>query len=443
MRDAAVELITLRPEVPLPERGVRWALSEFAEHRDGGVIRRIEEAARAATTKESAADQASVIAHRFALGSTGRWPSGVPRFTSPQGAVDALERHTVARALGTEAADVDREQYLRAAQTVMARVAAEHGRDPGLAALQHTVLDEAVARGAQAAGMRTRAFWRKYDQSIVRSTPFEDLVRARDDRILIEWVGRVFRAAAWSVPEDPMLLRLRELLESEESLALHVPVVGPEFDEVNPHECTSRAQRLIEDCYPLFRKIAPLAPTVAALTPLLRDLAELIPRARSARWALQRWSVEEAARARIIPAHPRPGCDWCGGTTVPGYKMGTVADSSFAHLHSPEHDGQRPVIACSPQHWDALHDHYGKRPFFRDEVHAAKIARVFHRHPSGVDSSGKLAEHAGLSEEEVDRLNVWHNEAERRGFYRAHAAFSRDDPSFVRRDFKITFVPGR
>ncbi|WP_406351932.1 hypothetical protein OHB56_05430 [Streptomyces sp. NBC_01635] len=54
MRDAAVELITMRPEVPLPERGVRWALSEFVKHRDDGVIRRIEEAARAATTKENA-----------------------------------------------------------------------------------------------------------------------------------------------------------------------------------------------------------------------------------------------------------------------------------------------------------------------------------------------------------------------------------------------------
>jgi len=438
LREAAIELITMRPEVPLPETGVRWALDEFVKHRDDGVIRRIERATRAVADMEDAADRASVIAHRFALGSTGRWPSEVPRFTSLQGAVDALELHTVVRALGTEA--VDTAQYLRATQTVVARVEAEHGRDPGLAALRYTMLDEAV-RGARAAGTKTREFWRKHDLSIVRNTPFKDLMRARDNRVLIEWVGRVFRSAAWSTPGDPTLLRLRELLESDRDVAQHLPVIGPEFDEVNPYECTSRAQLLIEDCYPLFRKVAPLTPAVAVLTPLLGDVEELIPRARSARRALHHWGVEESARARTISAYPRPGCDWCGRSVTPGGETGTVADSSFAHPHRAEDDGRRPVVACSPDHWHALRDHYGKRPFLDEEVRAAKIARAFHRHSSGLNGS-QLAELTGLSDEQVDRLTVWHNEAERRGFYRAHAALGRNDPSFVRRDFKITFIPG-
>ncbi|MFF7656910.1 hypothetical protein ACFZCY_45230 [Streptomyces sp. NPDC007983] len=441
LRVGAIEVLTMRPEVPLPEAGVRWALSEFVRHRDDGVIRRIEKAARAAATSEGAADQAAAIARRFALGPAGRWPRGVPRFTHAREAVDGLERHTAVRALGTEAADVDTEWYVRAAQTVMARVSAEHNRDPGLGSLQYTMLEMAATQEAQAAGRRTRAFWRTHDLGVVRRTPFEDLIRTRDDRVLVEWVGRVFRAAHWSVPGDPTLLRLQELLEAEQSVAAHVPLVGPGLDEVNLHECTSRAQMLIEDCYPLFRKIAPLAPAVTALTPLLQHIADLIPRARLARRALQQWSENETARARTVSAHPRPGCDWCGRAVTSGDKTGTVADSSFAHPHSSERDGQRPVAACSSHHWDALHDHYGKRPFFDDEVQTAKIARVFHRHRTG-SNNGQLAQLTGLSEEEVDRLSIWHNEAEHRGFYRAHAVLSRGDSSFIRRDFKITFVPG-
>jgi len=132
LRETAIELITMRPEVALPEAGVRWALGEFVKHRDDGVIRRIEEAERAAATKDEAVDQASSIAHRFALGPTVRWPTDVPQFMSRRDAVDAVERHTVVRALGIEGADVIPDEYVRAAQTVMARVAAEHGRDPAL-----------------------------------------------------------------------------------------------------------------------------------------------------------------------------------------------------------------------------------------------------------------------------------------------------------------------
>ncbi|MFI7337215.1 hypothetical protein ACIBUY_04655 [Streptomyces sp. NPDC050085] len=441
MRDSAIELITMRPEVPLQEAGVRWALSEFVKHRDDGVIHRIEEAEQAAASKDEAVDRASSIAHRFALGPTARWPTGVPRFASRHDAVDAVERHTVVRALGIEAADVATDDYVRAAQTVMARVATEHGSDPGLAALQHAMVEQATVRGAPYLAERTRALWRSYDQSIVRCTPFEVLMLARDGRVLIEWVGRVFRAATWSVPADPTLRRLQQLRASSTPLALHVPLVGPEFDEVNAHECASRAQMLIEDCYPLFQKIAPLAPTVVALTPLLRDIEALIPRARSARQAMQRWSADEAARARSLSGHPHPGCDWCGRTPVAEGMAGAVADSSFLHPHNPENDGRRPVIACSAHHRDALYDHYEQRPFFDEEVQAAGIARAFHQHPTGLTAE-QLAVVSGLSDEQVDHLSVWHNEAERRGFYRSHLACSRRAPSFVRRDFKINFIPG-
>ncbi|MGV9879244.1 hypothetical protein [Streptomyces sp. NPDC003006] len=49
--------------------------------------------------------------------------------------------------------------------------AAGHGRDPGTAALQHTTLEQAVARGTPFIGVRSRAFWCSRDQSIVRRTP--------------------------------------------------------------------------------------------------------------------------------------------------------------------------------------------------------------------------------------------------------------------------------
>ncbi|OEJ21400.1 hypothetical protein AS594_38130 [Streptomyces agglomeratus] len=99
-------------------------------------------------------------------------------------------------------------------------------------------------------------------------------------------------------------------------------------------------------------------------------------------------------------------------------RAGLVRD----HAHDSQFDGQRLIVACSPDHLDELIEQVKRRPFLDDELWAGKIARVLQQHP-GVVSAKELAEKTGLSQAQVRvgvkwqklELNCWHEQCGEKG----------------------------
>ena len=106
-------------------------------------------------------------------------------------------------------------------------------------------------------------------------------------------------------------------------------------------------------------------------------------------------------------------CDLCGVAISNGaaaYSL--VPDSSVLHARDPNLDGQRVLVACSPDHLGELQERYRQRPFVNEELWAGKIGRATQDHPFGI-SEKELVEATGLNLLQIERAVAW--QRERRG----------------------------
>ncbi|GAA1913143.1 hypothetical protein GCM10009837_42280 [Streptomyces durmitorensis] len=119
--------------------------------------------------------------------------------------------------------------------------------------------------------------------------------------------------------------------------------------------------------------------------------------------------TEEAENGR--PS--RDLCDLCG-FALAGQSgvLALVADSSAVDDHTPTRDGQRLVVACSPEHLAVLEEVYQRRTFNEEELWAAQIARAL-RYRAGRITPEELSERTGLTFGQVVRAITWRNDIAR------------------------------
>lgn len=106
-------------------------------------------------------------------------------------------------------------------------------------------------------------------------------------------------------------------------------------------------------------------------------------------------------------------CDQCGRAVDQDDLLSAlVPDSSVVDATDPELDGERVLLACSPEHLSALIEEYRRRPFVPEEQWAAKVCRTLlgHDEPVPLDL---IAEQSGLSVPEAEAGVEWHNERAR------------------------------
>ncbi|WP_351236893.1 hypothetical protein [Streptomyces sp. NPDC002133] len=100
-------------------------------------------------------------------------------------------------------------------------------------------------------------------------------------------------------------------------------------------------------------------------------------------------------------------CDLCGEPVLGDQGLCThVRDSSFIHPQDPSLDGERPLVACSPEHLTELIKESGNRPYTEAELWAGKIDRVLAEHPRGL-SLYALAVESGLTQAQIAEAAMW------------------------------------
>lgn len=100
-------------------------------------------------------------------------------------------------------------------------------------------------------------------------------------------------------------------------------------------------------------------------------------------------------------------CAHCGLPVTAGQQVfGLVPDTSVLHPTEPDLDGVRQLIACCKEHLNLVRCVYMSRPFVKEELWAAKIARVLRAHPAGV-SEEQLTEESGLSIIQIEHTLAW------------------------------------
>ncbi|MFD5428279.1 hypothetical protein [Streptomyces sp. NPDC127084] len=104
---------------------------------------------------------------------------------------------------------------------------------------------------------------------------------------------------------------------------------------------------------------------------------------------------------------PLERCGQCQALIEEGEALGThVPDSSYLHPHDPTRDGDRPLIACSPEHLAELMKAAGARPYLDVELWAGKIDRALATCPQGL-SLYALAVKTGLTQDQIEQAALW------------------------------------
>ncbi|MFE7779075.1 hypothetical protein ACFU5O_35440 [Streptomyces sp. NPDC057445] len=99
-------------------------------------------------------------------------------------------------------------------------------------------------------------------------------------------------------------------------------------------------------------------------------------------------------------------CELCEAFLVDEGMCTRVRDSSFIPPHDCALDGDRIVVACSPEHLAELIKRTSDRPYVEAELWAGKIDRVLAAHPQGL-SLYALATETGLTQDQIPRAALW------------------------------------